>query len=225
MDVHDFKKSLAEKGLRGLALDIDEVLSDTNPQWFRYMLRFQEVEGATFEELMSTYSFIEHVPAWRNEAALQHMKEVMHSSDFNGTLPLISGADAAVRRVHAIMPILAYVTARPSTVLEATRAWLRKHGFPEADIIARTDDVRPTEEDLINKNTWKAGVLHALYPEILGIVDDNPVLARELESLGYKGKLFLYGEANREFKASGHVAVCPTWEDVCGAIEALPPGF
>jgi hypothetical protein len=58
-----------------------------------------------------------------------------------------------------------------------------------------------------------------LYPQIAGIVDDNEMLAYELESLGYEGKVYLYGKENEKFKGSSCVVVCPAWEDVVRAIK------
>jgi hypothetical protein len=76
-----------------------------------------------------------------------------------------------VDKVTKIVPVLAYITARPRTILNGTMVWLKKYNFPKATIITRVRKV--SRED---PNKWKARVLEFLYPEIQGIVDDNPDL-------------------------------------------------
>ena len=216
--IQQLKNKLKDLNIKGLALDIDETLSDTGPHWFEHMLNFHNPEKMSKEEVMEQYQFIEDVPHWKTEEATKHMEETLHSNDFNEAIPLIEGADKAVQEINEIIPIIAYITARPGTVRQGTLTWLKKHHFPEADLITRGVDI-PLEEFNLNKNKWKAEILCELFPEIIGIVDDNPVLAHQLEKLGYKGTLYLYGKESSEFKNKEGILVCPTWRDVVDSIK------
>lgn len=211
------KKELKRRGVRGLALDIDETLSYTNTHWFEYMINFYQPETLTKEEIIAKYQFVEEVPDWQTEEARKYMEETLHSNDFNETIPLIENADKAVRDINKIIPIVAYITARPATVIEGTLKWFEKHNFPKAELITRPSKIS-LEDFNANKNRWKARVLEFLYPEVMGIVDDNKILANELEAIKYKGKLYLYGGEGKEFKNHDNLIVCPTWQDVLKAI-------
>ena len=61
-------------------------------------------------------------------------------------------------------------------------------------------------------NKWKAKVLEYLYPEVLGIVDDNPNLVKNL-SKSYKGTIFLYDHTETERKDI-KVVPCRYWNQV-----------
>ena len=220
--ISELKNKLKEQGIKGLALDIDETLSDTNPHWFEHMINFHRPEGMSNEEIIEKYRFVEEVPGWRTEEADKYIQEALHSNDFNESIPLIEGADKAVQELNKLVPIVAYVTARPTTVIEGTLRWLKKHNFPDAELITRPQDDKGLEDFNTNKNRWKAGVLNTLYPEVLGIVDDNPVLAHELEALDYKGRLYIYGKEGGEFINHEHILVCPTWKDVLEAVTSNP---
>lgn len=215
--VAKLKDDLKTRGLKGLALDIDETLSDTNTHWFEHMFQFHVPENMTKEDVIGKYKFVESVPDWQTDEAYKFMQEMLFSNDFNESIPLIHDADRAVREINKLIPVVAYITARPETVAGGTQKWLKKHGFPKAELITRTGDI---SMDSFNKkrNEWKAGVLKTLYPEVVGIVDDNSVLAQELENVGYEGTLFLYGEANRGFAAKKNIVICPSWQDILEAV-------
>ncbi len=205
-------------GVSGLALDIDETLSDTNPHWFEHMVSFCRPEGLSKEEVMKKYRFVEDVPDWQTDEASKYMEQTLHSNEFNEAIPLIEGADKAVQEINKIIPIVAYITARPTTVTDGTIKWLKKHNFPEAELVTRPKDV-VLEDFNLNKNKWKARILNTLYPEVLGIVDDNPLIVGELELLNYKGTIYLYGKETSEFKNHKQVVICPTWRDVFKSIK------
>src|SRR3989344_3363563 len=216
--IRQLKEKLAADNIRGLALDIDETLSDTNPHFFEHMLSFHRPPGMNKEEMIEKYRFVDQVPDWKTEEAHKYMEQTLHSNEFNENIALIKGADKAVQEVHIILPILAYITARPATVRNGTLKWLRRHNFPEAELITRPEQVS-LENFNLNKNRWKAGDLDALYPQVSGIVDDNPTLVHELENLNYKGVLYLYGKGNEELKDHAHVVVCSTWQKVIESIK------
>lgn len=212
------KKKLAAENIRGLAIDIDETLSDTNPHWFEHMINFHRPKGMTKEEVIEKYRFVEDVPDWQTEEAKKYMEQTLHSNEFNEAIPLIEGANKAVKELNEIIPIAAYITARPATVRNGTIQWLKKHSFPEAELITRPEDIK-IEDFNLNKNRWKAGVLNILYPEIRGIVDDNPILAHELGAINYQGTFYLYGKEGAEFEGHKNVIVCITWHEVLKSIK------
>lgn len=219
-NVSELKEKLARKNLEGIALDIDETLADSNTHWFQSMHKHYPLEDADINRVMAEYKFIEEVPGWGTREAYAHMESLMHSEEFNETVPLIENANHTVNSIHKILPVLAYITARPQTVIDATKRWLDKHGFPHAEIICRPSDTKATHTDLNDRNAWKAQVLTKLYPQISGIIDDNKGLAHELQKLNYKGVLYLYGKESDEFSNNRHVVVCPTWNSVLENINA-----
>lgn len=215
--VKELKNKLVTNKIAGLALDIDETLSDTNSHWFEHMFHFHAPSEMTKDELIKRYKSIESVPDWQTGEALKYVEKILHSNEFNETVPLIEGAVETVQEINKIAPIVAYITARPATVRDGTLKWLKKHGFPEATLITRPEKIEMTDFNL-NKNRWKAKVLVDLYPEITGIVDDNSILAHELEALEYKGLLYLYGKESEEFNHHQNVVVCPTWKKALKSI-------
>ena len=49
------KNTLQERGIQGLALDIDDTLSETNTHWFQHMFEFQMPENFTKKEMFLKY--------------------------------------------------------------------------------------------------------------------------------------------------------------------------
>lgn len=206
------------RGTRGLALDIDETLADTNEHWFDHMFEHHPLEGIDKKETIERYKFVEHVPGWGHQAALDSATAIMHSNEFNESIPLIEDANHIVNKIHEAIPVVAYITARPQTVRAGTLNWLSKHGFPAAPLIMRPSDVGVSTTDVVDRNTWKAQVLMHLHPEVIGIVDDNLGLAHELVALGYPGTLYLYGPQTESFENNNNVIRCPTWKSVLPSV-------
>lgn len=198
----------------GLALDIDETLSDTNIYWFTKLSElFGCPEGLSPREIAAKYRYSQRVPYWQTPEAHAWMEEARHGNELQVDLPLIGNAKQMVERINGILPIVAYVTARPESVREGTLRWLATHGFPTAPLIMKPLDI-PTEEGV----AWKANLLATRYPEIIGIVDDHPGLMDELPA-DYPGTIFLYnytGPVREELQ----VIACPTWEDVYTAVQS-----
>lgn len=213
-EISELKEKITIKGLKGLALDIDETLADSNTYWYENMLKFHALEGEDVKSLIERYKFVEEVPGWNTKEAFEHMHTLMHSEEFNETVPLIEDANHVVNKIDKKIPILVYITARPATVAEATKRWLKKHNFPEGHLITRSSEVGASETDLVDRNKWKARILSDLYPNIIGIIDDNKVLAEELQKLNYQGTLYLYGQNSGDYKNYKHVISCPTWDSV-----------
>ncbi len=129
-------------------------------------------------------------------------------------MPLIENANHIVQKINEIVPIVGYLTIRPKTVIEGTRIWLRKHELPEAAILARPASLPTTEG-----NKWKAGVLDFLYPQVLGIVDDNPAIVDHLLT-DYKGTIYLF-DSVEAIGGGIKVVPCRTWPDVHAQVKLL----
>jgi hypothetical protein len=213
----ELKAHLAASGRRGLALDIDETLARTDHQWLDvFFERFGVPPGGrTRDELIAEYQFIERMPFWSKEDQRELAEEFLHSNEFQVKIPLIENAHHRANEIARIVPIVAYVTARPVSVAEGTRTWLRTHGFPEAPLV-----LRPLETDHYQRNAWKAGVLRSLYPNVLGIVDDNQGLVDELGA-EYPGTVFIYAQPSHPM-AGARVIPCADWDAVVEAVRRHP---
>ncbi|MFZ2522432.1 MAG: hypothetical protein WAX44_00650 [Minisyncoccia bacterium] len=212
--VEKLKNKLIGSRISGLALDIDETLADSNTHWFENMFKFHAPEGLNLKDVMSKHKFVEEVPEWSTVEAFEFMQEMLHSEEFNESVPLIEDSNHIVNKIDKLIPIVAYITARPSTVINATNRWLKRHDFPAVDLITRPHDIQATVTDIIDRNKWKAKILIDLFPYVSGIIDDNLLLAQSLDDLGYKGTLYLYGTKTTKFDHMNHVITCPTWNDV-----------
>lgn len=211
------KKKLRANQLHGIALDIDDTLSYTDEHWIEQMrLKFGNPENLTKEEIIKKYKWIEAVPYWQSQGAAKVLKKLMHSNDFQESIPLIENANHVVQKINRLVPVVAYVTARPTTVFAGTKNWLQKHGFPPAPIV-----FRPLRIAHANKILWKAKTLRTLYPEVEGIIDDSPHLIQELKSVKYRGVLYLYDsgrniDSKKNLKQSydQYILRCRSWGDV-----------
>jgi len=197
---------------RGLALDIDETLSLTTKYWVeRLQIEIGNPEGLTSDQVIEKYRYAEAAPYWQTAEAYSLMVEWAESNEVQEQLLLIEGADEWVTKVHAIVPIVAYITMRPQSVLAGTKKWLAAHRFPEAPVLVRPDDV-PFEQ----AHEWKANLVTELYPTLFGLVDDRPSVINAFAP-EYKGTLFLFG-ASVPCREDISVVACPTWEDVYEAV-------
>ena len=207
------KKSLKRKGERGLALDIDGTLSCTTRCWFEQLqIKFGSPEGFSIEEIVTKYTYAENVPFWQTKEAFVWMEESRNSDKLQETLPLIENSNFIVQKINKIIPIVAYITTRPQLVIQGTKKWLKKHNFPQKEIIAKPVKISHREG-----NKWKAKVLEMLYPQIVGIIDDNLGLVESLSSK-YKGTIYLYNNPYCE-RQDINVIPCKTWNDVLSQIE------
>ncbi len=192
----------------GLALDIDETLSDTTAFYFDHMQKqFGKLEDLSTRELIKKYRYSYRVPQWQHEEAKQFHDELRHDDSVQEDFELLENCNEAVNKVNQLIPIVAYVTTRPEAVVNGTRRWLAKHNFPDKPIIARPAGL--TYEQV---NTWKARVLELLYPEVLGIIDDEPDMGGNLDK-NYKGVIFYYN-APKHIEAKVRVYPSKTWEDI-----------
>lgn len=204
----ELKDSLRSKGIKGLAIDIDDVLCYTDNHWVDEMSKFANPENLTREEILKKYKNFDNVPYWNTPEAMAVVDKLMHSNEFQETVPLIENADQAIHAINKIVPVVAYITARPLSVYEGTRSWLTKHGFLSAPIVFRDLDTKHE-----HRNMWKAELLKDLYPEVLGIIDDHPELGEQLRSLGYEGRHYLYDNGSNE-KDYKEGSALKTWEEI-----------
>jgi 5'(3')-deoxyribonucleotidase len=204
----ELKEKLQRQNRKGLALDIDETLSITARYWMKELhKKFGNPENLSVDELVKKYKYTHEIPYWMEEEHTQWIEDAMHSTEINESLELIENANHSVNKIHTILPIVAYISARPESIRDVTKQWLNKHDFPQADIILRPRDVDPNKS-----NTWKAAVLEEVYPEVIGIVDDNIGLAKKL-SATYKGTLYLY-DIDKCERNDIDIICCKTWNDV-----------
>ncbi len=197
----------AEQLVKGLAVDIDETLSWTVGRWVELMQeKFGNPENLTAKEMVEKYRYTQHVPYWRGAEVSRWIDEKIHSDEHQKELPLIEDANVYLNKISKIIPISAYITVRPKTVLAGTQHWLDKHGFPNAPIICRPSDIAHSDG-----NEWKAGMLEKLYPTVLGMIDDNAKLLDHLNK-GYPGTIFLYDHMNIDSPLN--VIACPHWLNV-----------
>ncbi len=211
-DIIQFKETLAKAHIRGLALDIDETLSWTLGHWVAELQeRFGNPENLSVKELIAKYRYTANMPQYQSKEALEWKEWARNDNDLHEILPLIEHANTIVSKINEIIPIVAYITARPDTVIAGTQTWLDKHHFPKARIVTR-----PPNVDLPDANKWKAQLLEKLYPEVTGIVDDNPELSKHF-SPNYKGTIYMYNNATST-RTDINVIACMTWDDVLAQV-------
>lgn len=196
----------------GLAVDIDETLSWTNSFWMELMQeKFGNPERLTAKEMVKKYRYPQNVPYWQYEAAITFIEE-NNSNIAQESISVVEDANDYLNRINEIVPVTAYITARPVKVSTGTKNWLRQHNFPDAPLICRPDEIMHSKG-----NEWKAEVLKTLYPRVLGIIDDN---AQLLQCLGtdYPGRVFLYD--HHDNLGYPYVAACKDWLQVYTAVQA-----
>lgn len=210
-EIYELKAKLKSQGRKGLALDIDDTLSVSRLMFFRAQSeRLGLPAGETIESLMQKYEWSYKVPQWQTAEGDLVRAELLHSSELHGGAELIKGAVEGVTNLDRSIPIVAYITARPVTLQAVTQDWLDQKGFPKADLI-----LKPMYAN--DNNGWKAEVLDYLYPEVLGIVDDNPGLVDKLPD-DYKGRVYLYENTNVNDRGLD-VVHCPDWESVVSHVK------
>lgn len=212
--VRELKKRLRAKSVHGLALDIDDTLSYTDHHYFKVMAEFINPEKLTEDQIIEKYGRFRRVPYWQSEKAFRIEKKLMHSGDFHAAIPPIEDASRIIRKIDKVLPIVAYITARPASTYKGTQKWLERYRFPNVPIIFRS-----SRTDHPGRHSWKADVLKALYPEVLGIVDDHPKLKRELRDARYKGKLLLYDNGKNEKTYHSRLVHFKNWQEILTEVE------
>lgn len=194
--------------LSGLALDIDDTLSWTCREWVDYLhTTFGNPENLSPQEFVDKYRLVQRAPYFAREEVLVRIREMCFDPAFHDSLAVIEDALPALQNIEKVIPIGAYLTARPESMRECTQRWLEAHNFPEAELI-----MCPDERPFGTASEWKAKLLEELYPNIIGIIDDNPALLTHLAQ-SYEGAVFLY---NHDASEVNHLSaiVCSGWDDV-----------
>lgn len=212
----DLKEKLQKQKIKGLALDLDETLSFTALHWVTQLSeKFGNPDNLSPHEVLSKYRLIQNYPVWQTAEAFAWMEWARNSNDLQKELPLIENSNHIVNKISKIVPIACYLTARPYEVKEGTKHWLEKHGLPKADVLTMPEGMTYEEAT----SSWKPKVLEKLYPQVLGIVDDNISLLEHLPK-DYKGYVFIYDYSNFQSEQK-NVFSCPTWEDVLEKVKEL----
>lgn len=210
------KAKLKQQNLKGLALDIDDTLAQAGDQWILGVQKmFGNPENLTVEEVKRKYRYSYNAPYWSGKKVSDWEKSTRHSHTWHLELPLIKNANHVVEKIHQVIPIVTYLTARPKSILAATKIWLKKYNFPEAEVIYRPRNVK-----LPVSLAWKAEVLEYLYPEVSGMVDDHPQLAKDL-SKNYKGALYLYDYHDQAPRGDIKIIPCRNWQEVLAKVKYL----
>jgi hypothetical protein len=207
------KKKLKLAGIKGLALDIDETLSFTIGYMIEELIKkLGNPENLTAHQIARKYRHTDEIPYWQNADAREIMNKIICSNKIQKELPLIENSNEIVQKINKIIPIVAYITVRPGTVLDGTRFWLKKHGFPKTEVITKPNNI-PRRKG----NEWKAKVLEYLYPQVTGIVDDNPGLTTFFGKK-YKGTIYLYDNTETE-REDINIVPCKDWKTVAKKIK------
>lgn len=207
------KKKLKNLGITGLALDIDETLSFTIGFLIEELIKkLGNPENLTAKEIAKKYRHTDNVPYWQNDEADEILNKINDSVESFKELPLIENSNKTVLEINKIIPIVSYITVRRTSAFESTKFWLKKHGFPKATIITRPNNLSRRDG-----NKWKAKVLEYLYPQVVGIVDDNTGLS-PFFSKKYKGVVYVYG-STEEGREDINVIPCENWEAVAKKVK------
>jgi len=183
-DIVAFKKQLEDSGTKGLVLDIDETISWTQPHLVRELLKlFGNPRNLSVEEACESMVRTRELPFEKPEAAIKWIVRALNSEERTEEYPIVEGSEKAVERIDHIIPIVGYLTLRKTLVRDATKRWLKKHGFPDKPVITRPNNSK-TGEGM----KWKARTLAYLYPQVIGIIDDNPDILDYLPS-SYEGTI------------------------------------
>lgn len=202
--------------MTGIALDIDETLSWTLGHWVEEMQSlFGNPENLSAKEIISKYRYSQNVPYWQTPSAKEWMESKRENDEFQTLFAPMPQAVEGARNLSKIVPIVVYLTVRPKSVVNGTRKWLEKHGFPNAEIIARPKDIKHE-----NGNEWKANKLVELFPKVSGIVDDNDAILKYLP-VDYKGHIFLYSHESVPSHAPANTYACPDWKIVVEKAEQV----
>lgn len=206
-DIVAFKKQLADRGTKGLVIDLDETLSWTIHYMAGELAKlYGNPQNLSVEELRER--IIAHdIPFWKLEDVRKWGVQALESEEMTEEYSIIEGSDKAVEKIDHVIPVAGYLTLRQTSIRAATKRWLNKHGFPDVPVITRPDDLK-LEEGM----KWKADTLAYLYPQVIGLIDDTLDIFNYLPS-SYKGTIFLYGKADYP-ESDLNIIPCKTWDDV-----------
>ena len=197
-----------------LALDIDDTLAATFCCRAKKMQKlFGNPEWLKVEDLLKKYHNTYDVPYRQTPEAEARTRHMVNDNEWQKSISMCAWASTYVKKVNKIIPITAYITVRPSKVMQWTKYRLKKFGFPDVPIIHKPDAVSKMD----GVTTWKMALLNKLYPTILGIVDDN-IKTLGKEDIVYPWTVFLYGHEDVPSQRT-NILPCKTWKDVYLAVK------
>lgn len=207
------KKKLVNIGTPGICLDIDDTIAATNVFYAeKYSKMFGSPQGLSPQEIIDKYRYAMKVPNWSS----RHMQDTIDKDFKTGnhidlTSPTLHARES-ISKIEEIVPISFYLTGRPDKFYTQTEKWLIRNDFPTREIIMQPDESVFEEVGITNTHKWKAQLLDFLHPEVLGIIDDNYDLIKEI-SPKYKGSVFLYSHGKSDNNQQ-NIIHCPDWKDV-----------
>ena len=212
--LHLVKSHLEQTNTQGLAIDIDDVLSQTTRSYHEVFEREFGPTQTTVEQARTHYAFHGGVLGWPREQTIKRTQELMRDPDFHYAIPLINRAQEAITHLHKKGKIACYHTARYETLTQATLQWLNNHNFPKYPLIIRPDDDR-------NGTEWKAHAYHHLFPHVTGCIDNDARIAKRLEQLNYQGEYHLFGLTEQQYQPTygTKITTHENWDSLLTDIE------
>lgn len=211
-DIEILLKKFSQSNLFGLALDIDNTIAASAPYWIRKIETVFHIADPLLEADIGTkYRHVADTPYFQNPEIAAWLLIPEHEADVAAITPIMGAADY-VRKIHAVRPILLYLTGRPDVVKDASSRWLFQNGFPDAPVMCR-----PVESYGSSCEPWKIEVLKSLYPHIQGIIDDNLGLVQQGLFDNYEGTIYSFGQHNLSY--GKNAIACPGWENVYNAMQ------
>lgn len=199
--VIELKNDLINKNISGIALDIDETIANTCEFWIeKANEKFGNPTNMTSKEIFKKYKFLQKVPFWNKEELMKYVEFLINDEQMHFNVEPFENVHHHINKLSENLNIVAYITARSEYLSKITEKWLIKHNFPIAPVI-----LKPKTIEHKDGNKWKAKVLEYLYPQVCGIVDDNPKLGKEISD-EYKGKIYLLSYENHENEKHNVVA-------------------
>jgi hypothetical protein len=215
-ELHELKLKLQSTGKKYLLLDIDDTISHTKKMYFETLMRdHSNPENLTVDEMIARYNLTNFVSYWADEKSFEIHNRLMANAEAHADLELREGALESINKINEKLAIAGYLSARPEVIHQTTKDWIQRKGLPEAEVILRPNYVN-------DSNAWKAAVLEFLWPEVIGIVDDNQGLVDKLHR-GYQGVLFVYNYAGQNDREGFNIVHCADWESVVEKVTNYSP--
>ncbi len=207
----EIKRDLVESKVEGICLDIDDTITTANLFFAeKFHTIFCNPEGSSPQELIAKYRYVRNVQHWQDSHKQQMIEECFSSGSYIHLYPPMPEARECVLEIDKTIPIISYLTGRPNRFYQPTSAWIERHGFPKKRIIMQPEQNVLEELCISDGDEWKAKLLEFLFPEVIGSIDDNLDVVRNL-SRNYKGLIFLYSHSAGSIDHS-NVVCCPDWE-------------
>ena len=191
----------------GIACDLDDTVSETLLFWTNRLInKFGKPSHLTTEDIIKKYGYVQYVPFWSGEKVHEYTEKLSKDQNLYKSLKPIKEAKYYLPKVHQIIPISLYLTARPELIKDISKEWINQiDEFPNAYQMHRPESV-----EFSDSNLWKANILQEMYPTIQGIIDDNTGLLKYLPK-DYPGYIFAY---TKEKVNHPRAIQTSTWEKI-----------